>query len=380
MHGLVVDEQTHYPLTLIAVPFVLLVGFLIAGEAGEQLLPATTLIGIAGALIGLAMQLLVMHPLRRSSQLVRIIATIGVLTMLQAVRNLPALGVPLADALSAADLLPGPPAIPSAYLAPPDGQGSGLLAEYWANPRFEGEPMLTRTDPQVAINLGFFNIPHFNAISPRLFLPSSSYVSPGFTIVPQAPQSGASRASSCRRRSRSPACATRPRLSSPDPPGSSRRCTISAIVDVRTLDLALLQAAVLEHGADLGLAHDGDADRCLAVDHEGNDVDGDQIRPSYRLEAGDHVRGDIPPGDIAAPEGEDIPIDVRYSDDRVLVVSKPAGLVTHPARGHHTGTLVNALLGRYPSHRLLLTHMTPTGRRTGIEASGPQDPIVTGER
>lgn len=38
-----------------------------------------------------------------------------------------------------------------------------------------------------------------------------------------------------------------------------------------------LQAAVLEHKADLGIAHDGDADRCLAVDHEGNVVDGDQI-------------------------------------------------------------------------------------------------------
>ncbi len=41
--------------------------------------------------------------------------------------------------------------------------------------------------------------------------------------------------------------------------------------------LALLQAAVLEHGADAGFALDGDADRCLAVDHDGNDVDGDQI-------------------------------------------------------------------------------------------------------
>ena len=41
--------------------------------------------------------------------------------------------------------------------------------------------------------------------------------------------------------------------------------------------LEMLQAAVLEHGADLGIAHDGDADRCLAVDHEGTVVDGDQI-------------------------------------------------------------------------------------------------------
>ncbi|GES32832.1 phosphoglucosamine mutase [Streptomyces angustmyceticus] len=41
--------------------------------------------------------------------------------------------------------------------------------------------------------------------------------------------------------------------------------------------LGLLRAAVVEHGADLGVAHDGDADRCLAVDREGNEVDGDQI-------------------------------------------------------------------------------------------------------
>src|SRR5699024_1186465 len=41
--------------------------------------------------------------------------------------------------------------------------------------------------------------------------------------------------------------------------------------------LERLQAAVLDTGADLGIAHDGDADRCLAVDHEGTVVDGDQI-------------------------------------------------------------------------------------------------------
>ncbi len=46
---------------------------------------------------------------------------------------------------------------------------------------------------------------------------------------------------------------------------------------VGSTHLEQLQAAVLEHGADLGIAHDGDADRCLAVDHEGSMVDGDQI-------------------------------------------------------------------------------------------------------
>jgi phosphoglucosamine mutase len=46
---------------------------------------------------------------------------------------------------------------------------------------------------------------------------------------------------------------------------------------VGSTHLDVLSAAVLEHGADVGIAHDGDADRCLAIDHEGNIVDGDQI-------------------------------------------------------------------------------------------------------
>lgn len=73
-------------------------------------------------------------------------------------------------------------------------------------------------------------------------------------------------------------------------------------------------------------------------------VGGQQVRPSHRLAAGDVVEGDIPAPAEAPPEPEDIPVTVRYSDERVLVISKPAGLVTHPATGHRSGTLVNALL------------------------------------
>jgi 23S rRNA pseudouridine1911/1915/1917 synthase len=73
-------------------------------------------------------------------------------------------------------------------------------------------------------------------------------------------------------------------------------------------------------------------------------VGGEIVRPSHRVEPGDVVAGEVPDPEVAPPEPEDIAITVRYSDARVLVVSKPAGLVTHPARGHATGTLVNALL------------------------------------
>ena len=75
-------------------------------------------------------------------------------------------------------------------------------------------------------------------------------------------------------------------------------------------------------------------------------VGGAQVRPSYRLELGDIVEGALAEPAISRPQAEDIPLDVRYSDDRVMVISKPAGLVVHPAAGHEQGTLVNALLGR----------------------------------
>jgi 23S rRNA pseudouridine1911/1915/1917 synthase len=74
-------------------------------------------------------------------------------------------------------------------------------------------------------------------------------------------------------------------------------------------------------------------------------VNGRSVRPSHKIETGETISGQIERAVVGLPQAEDIPLDVRYSDDRLLVVSKPAGLVTHPAGGHATGTLVNALLG-----------------------------------
>lgn len=73
-------------------------------------------------------------------------------------------------------------------------------------------------------------------------------------------------------------------------------------------------------------------------------VSGRAAKPSYRLSEGDLVAGEVVAPEERPPEPEAIPIAVRYEDERVLVVSKPAGLVTHPAAGQRAGTLVNALL------------------------------------
>ena len=64
---------------------------------------------------------------------------------------------------------------------------------------------------------------------------------------------------------------------------------------VGSTHLGPLKRAVLEHGADLGIAHDGDADRCLAVDHEGNEVDGDQIMAilAVALKASGKLKDDV---------------------------------------------------------------------------------------
>jgi 23S rRNA pseudouridine1911/1915/1917 synthase len=73
-------------------------------------------------------------------------------------------------------------------------------------------------------------------------------------------------------------------------------------------------------------------------------LNGGDARKSDRLEAGDVVEIQVPPPAPSTVEPEDIPLTVVYEDADLLVIDKPAGLVVHPAPGHRTGTVVNALL------------------------------------
>lgn len=65
---------------------------------------------------------------------------------------------------------------------------------------------------------------------------------------------------------------------------------------------------------------------------------------SWKVKAGETFTLDIPAPAPAAPAPEPIPLDVRYEDDDLIVINKPAGLVVHPGAGNWTGTLVNALI------------------------------------
>lgn len=90
-------------------------------------------------------------------------------------------------------------------------------------------------------------------------------------------------------------------------------------------------------------------------------VNGDRVVKSYTPRSGDDIRLELPPPPPIELLAEEIPLDVVYEDEHLVVVDKPHGMVVHPAPGHPTGTLVNALLGRYGT-------LSPVGlpRRPGI--------------
>jgi phosphoglucosamine mutase len=114
--------------------------------------------------------------------------------------------------------------------------------------------------------------------------------------------------------------------------------------DCGSTHLANLRAAVVEHGADLGIAHDGDADRCLAVDATGADVDGDQIMAVLALAMKEH-------GEL---------------HDNTLVATVMSNLGLHLAMREHGVTLRTTAVG----DRYVVEELRAGGFSLGGEQSG----------
>ena len=78
---------------------------------------------------------------------------------------------------------------------------------------------------------------------------------------------------------------------------------------------------------------------------EGRAVRGTKVlKSNYKLKAGDEIVVTLPEPQPLDVQPENIPLDIIYEDEDVVVVNKPRGMVVHPAAGNYSGTLVNALL------------------------------------
>jgi 23S rRNA pseudouridine1911/1915/1917 synthase len=92
-------------------------------------------------------------------------------------------------------------------------------------------------------------------------------------------------------------------------------------------------------------------------------VNGGRVKAGVRLKGGETIRMEVPPPVIdESVEPEPITLNIVYEDDDIAVIDKPAGLVVHPGAGNERGTLVNAILARWPE--IAQIHIAP--KRRGI--------------
>ena len=73
-------------------------------------------------------------------------------------------------------------------------------------------------------------------------------------------------------------------------------------------------------------------------------VSGKSVKPSYKIKTGEKINIAVPDPVSTEVTPEDLPLDILYEDDDVLIVNKPKGMVVHPSAGHREDTLVNAVL------------------------------------
>jgi 23S rRNA pseudouridine1911/1915/1917 synthase len=103
-----------------------------------------------------------------------------------------------------------------------------------------------------------------------------------------------------------------------------------------------------------GCLPDVSRNRVQALVRDGQvQVNDGALKAGVRLRSGDVVRVNLPPAPDMTPAPEAIPLAVLFEDEHLAVIDKPAGLVVHPGDGNESGTLVNAMLSRWPEVALL---------------------------
>ena len=108
---------------------------------------------------------------------------------------------------------------------------------------------------------------------------------------------------------------------------------VSADSAAKRIDVFVSEKAEISRSAAARLVEDGSVS-----------VNGKSVAKNYKVSCGDTVEVDIPEAAPSEAQPENIPLDIIYEDDDIIVVCKPQGMVVHPAAGNTSGTLVNALL------------------------------------
>ncbi|MCY4539246.1 MAG: RluA family pseudouridine synthase [Chloroflexi bacterium] len=134
-----------------------------------------------------------------------------------------------------------------------------------------------------------------------------------------------------------------------------RQLHLTAVAGKQRLDLF-----VLEHLEGLSRAQ---AQKLIRAGHVL--VNGRVEKAGFRFKGGERVEINVPPSDEISFEPEDIELEIVYEDDDLAVINKAAGMVVHPGAGNRSGTLVNALLARYPELAEMIDD-PETGDRLGI--------------
>ena len=134
-----------------------------------------------------------------------------------------------------------------------------------------------------------------------------------------------------------------------------RQLHLTAVAGKQRLDLF-----VLEHLEGLSRVQ---AQKLIRAGHVL--VNGRVEKAGFRFKGGERVVINVPPSDEVSFEPEDIELEIVYEDDDLAVINKAAGMVVHPGAGNRSGTLVNALLARYPELAEMIDD-PETGDRLGI--------------